>query len=82
MALLINGVEVEPNSFAPSNEQLAREWKNAELARTDRALTLPDFDYTEQMLAYRRQLKDWTDTEDFPDVRPVMPLTPKGYPIY
>jgi len=81
MALLINGAEVDPSTLAPTAEQLAIQWKDAELKRTDEFMSLPDYDYIDELTLYRRQLKDWSDSEGFPFERPLMPLTPKGKPI-
>lgn len=59
-----------------------RAWKNSELARTQDIMAVPDYRYHTEMAAYRQQLMDWTDSDDFPDVRPVIPLTKNGFPIY
>lgn len=82
MALLINGVEVDPSECAPTKEQLARAWKNAELERTNIVMATSDYVHKEAMAAYRLALVNWSDSPDFPDVRPQMPLTSKGFPIY
>ena len=50
----------------------ARQWRNNELERTDTLALLPDYPQAEALLVYRQALRDWTDSEDFPDVRPEM----------
>lgn len=49
-----------------------RRWRNEELSRTDSLALLPDYPYKEQLLSYRQALRDWPNTTDFPDTRPVM----------
>lgn len=72
------GTYIDPN--APTPEQLAREWRNAELARADIELyKAQDGDKTVGTIKswrdYRVALRAWPQTEGFPsmDTRPVAP---------
>lgn len=61
------------NKFIPVTLNVKeRLWRDSELERTDTLALLPDYPLATQLLAYRQALRDWTDTEDFPNVRPVM----------
>jgi len=51
-------------------EQEAREWRDAELARTDIAAMVSDFPNVDAILVYRVALRNWPSTEDFPSIRP------------
>jgi hypothetical protein len=70
MALLINGVEVDPATLAPTAEQLEKQWRNSELSRTDAYIVLPDFPYSTELTEYRQSLRDYA----FDGVRPAVPL--------
>lgn len=69
----------EPTPPEPTAEELAqqakaeaRQWRNSELERTDAYAVLPDYPNKEALLTYRQALRDWTDTEDFPETRPTL----------
>jgi hypothetical protein len=51
-------------------EDQAREWRDAELKRTDSIMLLPDYPQKEALTAYRQELRDWPGTDQFPDTRP------------
>jgi hypothetical protein len=51
-------------------EDQAREWRDAELKRTDSIMLLPDYPQKEALTAYRQELRDWPNTDQFPDTRP------------
>ena len=51
-------------------EQKEREWRDAELTRTDIAATVSDYPNAEAILVYRTALRNWPSTEDFPATRP------------
>lgn len=53
-------------------ETEARQWRDSELERTDILAVLPDYPNKEALLTYRQALRDWTDTEDFPETRPTL----------
>ena len=68
-----------PEVVEPTEEELqaqqdseARMWRNSELDRTDKFMSVSDYPYKEAMVAYRQELRDWTDSEDFPIVRPTL----------
>ena len=50
----------------------ARNYRNAELARTDSLSLLPDHPQKTQIAAYRTALRDWPSTSDFPDTPPTL----------
>lgn len=54
----------------------ALDWRNSELYRTDTLTLLPDYPQAEALLVYRQALRDWTGTEDFPEIRPEMAVEP------
>ena len=73
------GYSHEDISVEPSAEQIkaaweaeARDWRNAELNRTDTLSLLTDFPKKTELAAYRTKLRDWPSTSDFPDTRPTL----------
>ena len=54
------------------NEQEAREWRNEELMRTDTLSMLTDLTDYSKMADYRKALRDWPTTSDFPDTKPTL----------
>lgn len=77
MALLINGIEVDPSSLAPTIYQLEKQWRNDELHRTDAYIVLPDFPYSTALATYRQELRDYS----FDGNRPALPVNSNGKPI-
>ena len=61
-------------------EEQARIWRNLELEQTDTLMLLPDYPNKEALTAYRQALRDWPNTESFPETKPVLgphgPLAP------
>ena len=53
-------------------EEKARNWRNQELFRTDYIVPLTDYPTHSATLVYRQALRDWTDTSDFPDTKPII----------
>ena len=53
-------------------EQEAREWRNSELVRTDILSLLTDHPDYSKMADYRKALRDWPSTSDFPDTLPTL----------
>lgn len=51
-------------------ESQARGWRNSELERTDSIMLLPDYPQKEAMTTYRQALRDWPNTDQFPDTPP------------
>ena len=62
----------ETNEFSVDLEAEARQWRDAELVRTDDLALLTDYPNKEALLTYRQALRDWTATEDFPEIRPTL----------
>jgi len=54
------------------NEQEAREWRDFELGRTDTLSLLTDHPDYSKMADYRKALRDWPSTSDFPDTKPTL----------
>ena len=63
---------VEPTVEAPTVAEEARQWRDAELARTDIAATVSDYPNAAAIITYRAALRDWPSTEDFPETRPTL----------
>ena len=51
---------------------LQRKWRDKELVNTDYILPLTDHPDNTATLAYRRALRDWPSTSDFPDTKPTL----------
>ena len=51
---------------------LAKLWRNDELAGTDYIVPLTDHPDHAATLAYRVALRDWPSTSDFPDTKPTL----------
>jgi hypothetical protein len=49
----------------------AKQWRNTELSDTDWVLPVIDHSQHAQYLTYRQALRDWPETESFPDTKPV-----------
>jgi hypothetical protein len=54
-------------------EAEAREWRNGELKATDFIVPTTDYPNRDAWLTYRQELRDWTDTSDFPETKPSKP---------
>ena len=65
-------VVVEPTEeeLQAKQDSEARVWRDSELDRTDKFMTLPDYPYLDAMTIYRQELRDWTSLDTFPDTRP------------
>jgi hypothetical protein len=62
-----------PLQEAPrSKEDTEREWRDSELAATDKFVPVTDHPQHAEYLAYRQALRDWPTTEEFPDTRPTL----------
>lgn len=59
-------------SKAKNKKELAREWRNQELRATDWIVSITDHPQHAAYMAYRQALRDWTDTVDFPNIKPVL----------
>ncbi len=60
------------NQIKGLKEQEAREWRNEELLRTDTLSLLTDHPDYSKMADYRKALRDWPSTSDFPDTKPTL----------
>lgn len=54
-------------------ESEAREWRDTELMETDFIMPLSDYPNRDAWITYRQELRDWTDTDDFPTTKPTKP---------
>ena len=53
-------------------ELSAYAWRDAELARTDILVAIPDHPQREDLLAYRIVLRQWPSTDSFPATKPIL----------
>lgn len=54
-------------------ESEGRLWRDYELRATDFIVPTTDYPNHAAWLTYRQQLRNWPDTEDFPDTKPTKP---------
>ena len=47
-----------------------RAWRDAELAKTDTIVDASDYPNKTNMVAYRKELRDWPSTSEWPDKPP------------
>ena len=50
----------------------AKQWRDAELLRTDKLVATPDHPQREELLTYRTELRNWPSTSDFPATKPTL----------
>ena len=62
----------EPTPEDQTTEQQAREWRNSELVRTDTLSLITDHPDHSKIVDYRKALRDWPSTSDFPDTLPTL----------
>ncbi len=62
----------EPTLEDQTTEQRAREWRDSELVRTDSLFGLTDHPDHSKIVDYRKALRDWPSTSDFPDTLPTL----------
>lgn len=53
-----------------SKEEKARLWRDEELMRSDGIMSISDHSQLAAYTAYRKKLRDWPSTSDFPDTKP------------
>lgn len=63
---------VPPQEAPRPKEDTEREWRNSELAATDKFVPVTDHPHHADYLVYRQALRDWPGTTDFPDTRPTL----------
>ena len=51
---------------------LARAWRDQELRESDWIVPTTDHPQHSAYITYRKALRDWPSTEDFPDTRPTL----------
>lgn len=51
--------------------KMERRWRDKKLKETDSLMSLPDYPNKLKLEEYRQILRDWPDTPDFPNVRPI-----------
>jgi hypothetical protein len=54
-------------------EAEGREWRDNELLETDSIVAITDHSNHTALMSYRQELRDWTDTSDFPATKPTKP---------
>ena len=55
-----------------SEEDEAKHWRNEELANTDWIMSVSDHSELSAYTAYRKKLRDWPSTADFPKTKPTL----------
>lgn len=77
-AKFVDGNRVWYGQYYPApvvtDEHIARHWRNAELENTDKFVSVTDHPQHADIIVYRQELRDWPDTENFPDTQPNNPL--------
>ena len=63
---------VAPDGPEISDVELAREWRDGELTRTDTLHLLDDHPQKSAYTTYRAALRDWPSTSDFPATKPTL----------
>tara|TARA_R100001086_G_C11703535_1_gene222052 strand:+ start:426 stop:632 length:207 start_codon:yes stop_codon:yes gene_type:complete len=51
-------------------EKRARAWRDDELQKTDWVMSISDHSQLAAYTAYRKKLRDWPSTSDFPNTKP------------
>ena len=66
--------EIMPDHVATADELAsdARDWRNQELIYSDWVIPLTDHPQHAAYVAYRKKLRDWPSTADFPAKKPVL----------
>ena len=66
--------EIMPDHVATADELAsdARDWRNQELISSDWVIPLTDHPQHAAYVAYRKALRDWPSTADFPKTRPTL----------
>ena len=62
--------EVIPAQSPVPAEAAARLWRNAALEATDYIVPLSDHPQRAAYMTFRTALRDWPESDDFPDTRP------------
>jgi hypothetical protein len=79
-------LEEHPPLRLPNQEEILaqkiaqeKQWRDSELERTDKFATIKDMPYYYAHISYRQALRDYPNTEDFPNgVRPTLDKTIKN----
>ena len=62
-------------AITPTDEEkkaTGRTWRNTELTSTDWIVPVTDHPQNAAYITYRKALRDWPSTADFPDKRPTL----------
>jgi antirestriction protein len=68
---LYQGEVDENGEFLEGKIIMAKQWRNNELRDTDWIVSITDHSEHQQYLDYRQLLRDWTDTDNFPNTKPI-----------
>jgi len=63
--LVVTSETPEAKLAIADNEASARAWRDAELARTDTIVDASDYPNKTNMVAYRKELRDWPSVANF-----------------
>jgi len=67
-----DGTSLTKVNSEPTEEEIARGWRDVQLFNTDHIVPLTDHPDHAATLAYRVALRDWPSTSDFPDTKPTL----------
>lgn len=71
--LVITDQSPEAQSAIAEAAVREREWRDAQLVSTDTVVDVSDYNNKENMVAYRKELRNWPTTANFPSsTRPVL----------
>ena len=69
-------IKIDKNTYTAgrlqTEEEKARVWRDNELLSTDRWVSVTDHPQHAAILSYRQALRDWPQTQDFPNKKPTM----------
>lgn len=74
MNILLNtgNHKIETSGRLRNDEEIARAWRDNELLLTDHWVSVTDHPQHTAIMTYRQALRDWPQTQDFPNNKPTM----------
>ena len=75
-----DGCIIEKQIYIPTEQDIlglkegeARDWRNSELKKTDFIIQIADYPNYSDWLTYRENLRNWPETDNFPETKPTAP---------
>jgi len=72
-----DGCIIEKQIYINSEQDIleaeAKHWRDNQLQSTDYIVPITDHSSHTALMSYRQELRDWTDTSDFPATKPTKP---------